>query len=420
MIRNCFIIMGFHIKTMEDGKQYNLDLSYEKIIKPVLERLDIEYIRADEIMRSEIIDESMYRLLLCADLVIADITTLNPNALYELGVRYALKSYSTILIGDKNTNLPFGLNHLRVFSYEHSGMSIAAQECIRLQDALFDTIQNMRNSELVDSPVYKYIRGLIPPVFPSNASYFRDITTRFRADDSLCALVNTAYQKRDRGDFTGGVESYKKALAISKDEYIIKEIAVCTYQGGTREDYMEALQFLKKESNANTTNPEILKAFGTIYKHLWMEDKVEQLAELALNYYQKSYVLYPSHNSGLNYGLMLFALASYQTEKVMCDTYVFWARHIYRQTEQLCLHLNPIEDYWIAASLEECAVALEDHEKVERYRRASEMAMALLDSSMKWKREKTEEQISLLQELLLQIKGRHFQASRRPGGGVVS
>ena len=183
---------------------------------------------------------------------------------------------------------------------------------------------------------------------------------------------------------------------------------------------MEALQFLKKESNANTTNPEILKAFGTIYKHLWMEDKVEQLAELALNYYQKSYVLYPSHNSGLNYGLMLFALASYQTEKVMCDTYVFWARHIYRQTEQLCLHLNPIEDYWIAASLEECAVALEDHEKVERYRRASEMAMALLDSSMKWKREKTEEQISLLQELLLQIKGRHFHASRRPGGGVVS
>ena len=197
-------------------------------------------------------------------------------------------------------------------------------------------------------------------------------------------------------------------------------LAVCTYQGGTREDYVEALQFLKQESNANTTNPEILKAFGTIYKHLWMEEKDEKLAELALNYYQKSYVLYPSHNSGLNYGLMLFALASYQIEKVMRDTYVFWARHVYRQTEQLCLHLNPIEDYWIAASLEECAVALEDHEKIERYRKTSEMAMALLDNSMEWKRKKTEEQISLLQELLSQIREVECQSSRPSGGGDVS
>ena len=97
MISTCFVIMGFNIKTNEDGKEYNLDLSYSEIIKPVLDFYKLNYVRADEIMIAEMIDDSMYKFLLSADLVIADITTLNANALYELGVRYALKPYSTIM-----------------------------------------------------------------------------------------------------------------------------------------------------------------------------------------------------------------------------------------------------------------------------------------------------------------------------------
>ena len=105
MISTCFVIMGFNIKTNEDGKEYNLDLSYSEIIKPVLDFYKLNYVRADEIMIAEMIDDSMYKFLLSADLVIADITTLNANALYELGVRYALKPYSTIIIGSTDTNI---------------------------------------------------------------------------------------------------------------------------------------------------------------------------------------------------------------------------------------------------------------------------------------------------------------------------
>ena len=45
----------------------------------------------------------MYALLLHADLVIADITTFNPNAIYELGVRHAVRPYSTIILKEKMT-----------------------------------------------------------------------------------------------------------------------------------------------------------------------------------------------------------------------------------------------------------------------------------------------------------------------------
>lgn len=395
--------MGFHIKSAENGKEYNLDLSYEKILKPVLNNLNIEYIRADEIMCAEIIDESMYRFLLCADLVIADITTLNPNALYELGVRYALKPYATIIIGDKNTRFPFDLNHMRIFSYKHEGKTIAEDECMRMQEVLLKTIKNIRGTQMVDSPVYKYIKGLIPPVCPNDESYFKNISTRFRVDDSLCSLVNAAYYKRERGDFLGAIESYKRALKISKDEYIIKEIAICTYQGGKRDDYLSALRFLKENINTHTTNPEILKAFGTIYKHLWISDHTEEMAMLSMSYYQKSFVIYKSYNSGLNYGLMLFAIATYQESSNLRETYILLAKLIYQQVENLCLSIDSLEDYWIIASLEECALALGNMDKYKKYNRMAETAIELHDEKMRWKREKTQEQINILKNLLKEL-----------------
>ncbi len=58
-----------------------MDKTYLNIIKPAVEKSDLECIRGDEIQDSGLIDKNMYALLLQADLVIADITTYNPNAI---------------------------------------------------------------------------------------------------------------------------------------------------------------------------------------------------------------------------------------------------------------------------------------------------------------------------------------------------
>lgn len=59
-------------------------LRIKKIIRPAVESAGCKCIRADEIVESGIIDRSMYALLYYADIVIADISTFNPNAIYEL------------------------------------------------------------------------------------------------------------------------------------------------------------------------------------------------------------------------------------------------------------------------------------------------------------------------------------------------
>ena len=95
----CFVVMGFgKKKDPATNRTIDLDATYKKIIRPAVEQAGCKCIRADEIVESAIIDKSMYALLDHADVVIADISTYNPNAIYELGVRHGLRPYSTIII----------------------------------------------------------------------------------------------------------------------------------------------------------------------------------------------------------------------------------------------------------------------------------------------------------------------------------
>lgn len=106
----CFTIMGFGKKTdFSTGKTYDLDKTYTNIIKPAVEKCGYTSIRADEIQDSGLIDKSMYALLVRAELVIADITTLNPNAIYELGIRHAARPNHTVILKDREGKIPFDL-----------------------------------------------------------------------------------------------------------------------------------------------------------------------------------------------------------------------------------------------------------------------------------------------------------------------
>ena len=88
--------MGFGEKTdLATGRTLDLDKTYRTIIKKAVEEAGLECIRANDIKHSGLIDVPMYELLLTADIVIADISTASANAIYELGVRHALRPHTT-------------------------------------------------------------------------------------------------------------------------------------------------------------------------------------------------------------------------------------------------------------------------------------------------------------------------------------
>ena len=143
--------MGFGIKTdLATGRKLNLDKSYQALIKPVVESKNITCIRADEILHSGSIDLQMYQQLLSADIVIADLSTANVNAFYELGIRHALKPRTTIIMSEALLGYPFDVNHIVINRYTHLGDSIDYFEVLRFQKLLGDTIDTVINTQSPD------------------------------------------------------------------------------------------------------------------------------------------------------------------------------------------------------------------------------------------------------------------------------
>src|SRR5678815_3829064 len=128
----CFVVMGFGKKTdYQSGRTLDLDKSYRNIIKPAVEEAGLKCIRADEIKHSGLIDVPMYEHLLKADIVVADLSTSNCNACYELGVRHALRPYTTIIIAESQFKFPFDLGHIVIRQYKHLGEDVGFAEVMR-------------------------------------------------------------------------------------------------------------------------------------------------------------------------------------------------------------------------------------------------------------------------------------------------
>ena len=80
-MRTCFVVMGYGKKPdHEQGRVFDLDKSYQDIIKPAVQAAGCDCVRSDEIQHAGNINIPMYEQLLHADLVIADLSTANLNA----------------------------------------------------------------------------------------------------------------------------------------------------------------------------------------------------------------------------------------------------------------------------------------------------------------------------------------------------
>jgi hypothetical protein len=148
--------MPFGEKPDLDGKFISFDTVYKYIIKAVVEdRLGLKCIRSDEVMKPGWVHSDMLKHIFLDDVVIVDITTLNANVFYELGVRHALRSSITILIRKKGTKLPFNIRGLRVIDYD-----LDIESANRAQDDIERFIRSGLEEQSTDSIVYNVFPNL--------------------------------------------------------------------------------------------------------------------------------------------------------------------------------------------------------------------------------------------------------------------
>jgi hypothetical protein len=113
----CFVIMPYGKKT-DGGVTTDFDRVYDDLIKVAVEDADVECQRCKDIEHAGPIHKEMLEQIFKSDVAVVDISHLNANVFYELGVRHALAPSVTVLIRRKGTPLPFNIQGLNVIDYD--------------------------------------------------------------------------------------------------------------------------------------------------------------------------------------------------------------------------------------------------------------------------------------------------------------
>jgi len=127
----CFVLMPF-------AEQFRS--VYEDHIRPVVERSGMRCVRADDIHGTGLITTDIWEHINRARFLIADLSGLNPNVLYELGLADAISKKVIVLTRDIHS-VPFDVRSRRCVEYEFT-----PKGATRLEERLAATIDEVIKS----------------------------------------------------------------------------------------------------------------------------------------------------------------------------------------------------------------------------------------------------------------------------------
>ncbi|WP_417326576.1 TRAFs-binding domain-containing protein [Halarcobacter sp.] len=160
----CFILMPFGKKKDQTALEIDFDKIYEDFIKPSIEDAGLEPIRADEEQIGGIIHKPMYERLMLCEYAVADLSILNANVFYELGIRHAIRPHSTITLFENKSSLPFDISFLRSIPYDRNLSKLE-----ELKSKLTNALLKVKKEKDVDSPLFQLVDG----VKPSNIEHIK-------------------------------------------------------------------------------------------------------------------------------------------------------------------------------------------------------------------------------------------------------
>lgn len=439
----CFVVMGFGKKTdFETGRVLDLDQSYKNLIKPAVEAAGLKCIRADEIVHSGLIDVPMYEQLLKADVVVADLSTSNRNAFYELGIRHALRPYTTVVIAEEQMMkaAPFDVNHISIRSYRHLGEDIGYNEVQRFTAELTKAIKTIVAAQPkpdIDSPVYRFIARLTPPALkaeiseaikdasqaavvlstpsspavaptPAHSEMMSRVNEAQRKEDWLTAkvLLEQIRAMRKESSTAGG------AAMGAEDPDIIQRLALATYKSKhptPEQAFQDARDLLSLLDPKVSNDTETLGLWGSVHKRMWDKTKNRSYLDQAIRGYERGFYLRNDYYNGINYAFLLNERAVSSTDLAESIADFIQARRVREEVLEICelwLKENEIADgkqrsakfkenrYWVLATIAEAHLGLDDGKGEQA------LTKAVAAAPETWMKQSTQDQLEKLKTLL--------------------
>jgi hypothetical protein len=209
--KKCFVITPIGGEATDIRRE--TDGLLDAVIKPVLENHGFEVYAAHHMPDPGSITRQVLRRLLDDDLVIANLTGLNPNVMYELAVRHA-KRLPVVALCNNNTRLPFDIAEERTIFYDDKFASVGATQA-KLEAAVKFAMEEKQP----DNPIYRATDELL--IAKAAKAEGSDTPWSYlfdRLDQIEARLVEHSYRK-SRVQIDGGdpTKLQRESLNIRRD-----------------------------------------------------------------------------------------------------------------------------------------------------------------------------------------------------------
>ncbi|MFL5807916.1 MAG: hypothetical protein ACJ749_00265, partial [Flavisolibacter sp.] len=200
----CFVVMPFDKKKV-DRKLIDFDKIYTGIFKPAIEAVDLpeggklKARRTDQDYYTANIDTEMYQYLAYSRFALVDITGLNANVFYELGIRHNSNQNGTAIFRQTDKPIPFDISHIKAFPYEYKPASE-----IEASKALITKV-------LTESLIYNRIDSPVQVALMEQKSQGPQVDI----------LLKEATNAMRNGDTNTAIDKYKKALQQGGDNPVL-------------------------------------------------------------------------------------------------------------------------------------------------------------------------------------------------------
>ena len=291
----------------EKALKLDFDAVYRELFQPALEAAKLQPFRADDERAAGDILKDMFAELVTADFVLADISILNANVFYELGIRQTVGPRGVICLHAGWADRPFDVAPQRTFKYDGTLFCVGldhdkawkaklAAEVRCLTDTLTKAVTADRTTE--DSPVYANLPNL-QPLDASRIETARFKHYRVQSEDwkRRVAVARKEGRAEDILTFAGDVPSpyYRRELLrqcaeallalgrFAQSEKLFQEL--CEDLDETADEFRakcqlallanrlnrphEAEQKLVDLARTDPGDPEAQGLLGRVYKDMW-------------------------------------------------------------------------------------------------------------------------------------------------------
>ncbi len=125
----------------------------DAVIEPVLMDLGFEVTVAHRMNEGGSITRQVIQNVINSELVVANLTGLNPNVMYELAIRHAIRK-PLVQICEKDTNLPFDISEQRTIFYTND-----MKGTVELKTNFKAMVANAIEDDKIDNPIYRAIQS---------------------------------------------------------------------------------------------------------------------------------------------------------------------------------------------------------------------------------------------------------------------